>query len=148
MFESMHKRTCIVKLYRDDNNKTKKVVIVKQADLESLVEVALPQVPILGILGFEGVALDLIGTKNALYLTDGVIDSVVFFKLLGIVACTKQMQINSATLATALISAESSEVIVTSQQTAQHRKSWQGLLQDAGRWEQHAATDLLLCQDV
>ena len=124
------------------------MVSVKQANLESLVEVALPQVPVLGILGFEGIALDLIGTKNALHFTDGVIDSVVFFKLLGIVACTKQMYINSATLTTDLNSAESSEVVVISQQTAQHEKSLQGLHQDASRWEQHATTDLLQCQDV
>ena len=87
------------------------MVFTKQANLESLVQVALPQVSILGILGFEGIALDLIGTKNALHLTDSVIDSVVFFKLLGIVACTKQMNINSATLTTALSSAERSEVL-------------------------------------
>ena len=124
------------------------MVIVKQANLESLIEVALPQVPILGILGLEGITLDLIGTKNALHLTDGVIDSVVFFKLLGIITCTKQMNIKAPTLTTAQISAESSEVVVTSQHTAQHRKSLQGLLQVAGRWEQHAPTDLLLCQDV
>ena len=84
------------------------MVIVKQANLESLIEVALPQVSILGILGFEGIALDLIGTKNALHLTDGVIDSVVFFKLLGVVACTMQINIKPATLTTALSSAERS----------------------------------------
>lgn len=84
------------------------MVIVKQANLESLIEVALPQVPILGILGFEGIALDLIGTKNALHLADGIIDSVVFFKLLGIITCTKQKHIKPAKLTTAPISAENS----------------------------------------
>ncbi len=82
---------------RQEQQNTKRVVTVKQANLESLIEVALPQVSILGILGFEGIALDLIGTKNALHLTDGVIDSVVFFKLLGIVTCTKQTNVNPAT---------------------------------------------------
>ena len=55
--------------------------------LERLIEISLPQIPVLGILGSECIALDLIGTKDSLHLADGVIHGVVFFQLLGIVAC-------------------------------------------------------------
>lgn len=60
--------------------------------LECLIQISLPQITILGVLGSECIALDLIGTKDSLHLADGVIHGVVLFQLLGIVACAVMQQ--------------------------------------------------------
>ena len=55
--------------------------------LQGIRKITLPQISILGVLCLERIALDFIGTKDALHFADGIIDCVVLLQLLGIVTC-------------------------------------------------------------